>query len=114
MIEILSAGAIPLLIADNYVKPFESTIEWHRCLLQFPTSEMHRIVPALHAMSRVEMERRQRYCISVYEAFMKDDATLVKSVVQSLQLRFYGVLPQFSVELNDWGSISKEDDDVHG
>ncbi|KAI5058611.1 hypothetical protein GOP47_0026781 [Adiantum capillus-veneris] len=36
MIEILSAGAIPVLIADNYVKPVESMIEWHRCLSSFP------------------------------------------------------------------------------
>ncbi|MCO5604514.1 hypothetical protein L7F22_058681 [Adiantum nelumboides] len=99
LIEILSAGAIPVLIADNYVKPFESMIQWHRCLLQFPTTEMHRIVPALRAMSAEEMERRQSYCIFVYEAFLKDDATLVKSVVDALQLRMYGVLPQFKREL---------------
>lgn len=99
MIEILSAGTIPVLIADNYVKPFDTMIQWHRCMLQFPTSELARIVPALRAMGRQEMESRQRYCVLIYEEYLKDDATLLSAAIKSLKLRFYGMLPQFNETL---------------
>lgn len=99
MIEILSAGTIPVLIADNYVKPFDTMIQWHRCILQFPTSELVRIIPALREMERQEMERRQRYCVFIYEEYLKDDATLLSSVTKSLKLRFYGMLPYFNEPL---------------
>ncbi|MCO5585841.1 hypothetical protein L7F22_039774 [Adiantum nelumboides] len=99
LIETISAGAIPVLVSDNYVKPFEGLIQWHRCALQFPTSEIARILPALQAMSREEMEGRQRYCLFIYREYLRDDATLVSAVVKSLKLRFNGILPQFNVVL---------------
>ncbi|CAM6090993.1 unnamed protein product [Calypogeia fissa] len=95
-IEVLSAGAIPVLVVDNHVKPFENIIQWTRCALQFPTKETHRIVSAVRAMSREEIEVRQKYCLWVYGEFLKDDSTLLRSVMRSLKARFYGVFPQFS------------------
>ncbi|MCO5568377.1 hypothetical protein L7F22_022076 [Adiantum nelumboides] len=99
LIEAMSAGAIPVLVTDNYVKPFEGLIRWHQCALQFPTSEIARILPALRTMSREEMERRQRYCLFIYRKYLRDDVTLVSAVVKSLKLRFNGMLPQFNVVL---------------
>ncbi|KAI5071770.1 hypothetical protein GOP47_0014021 [Adiantum capillus-veneris] len=99
LIETMSTGSIPVLISDNYVKPFEGLIQWHQCALQFPTSEIARILPALRAVSREEMKRRQRYCLFIYEEYLKDDVALVSAVVKSLKLRFYGMLPQFNEAL---------------
>ncbi|KAI5071769.1 hypothetical protein GOP47_0014020 [Adiantum capillus-veneris] len=96
LIETMSAGAIPVLIADNYVKPFESLIQWHQCMVQIPTAEVGRILHALRGMSREEVERRQKYCLFVYNEYLKDDATLAASIIKSLKLRFYGMLPQFN------------------
>ncbi|KAI5076779.1 hypothetical protein GOP47_0008844 [Adiantum capillus-veneris] len=93
MIEVLSAGVVPVLVADNYVKPFDTLIQWHRCLLQFPSSEMHRIVPTLRAMDALQLLFRQRYCIHIYDAFLKDDRTLLRTTIASLTARFLGSLP---------------------
>ncbi|KAJ7254617.1 hypothetical protein O6H91_Y417100 [Diphasiastrum complanatum] len=93
MLEVLSAGVIPVLIADNYVRPFNTLIQWQHCLLQFSTSEMHLILPTLRAMSRVEVEARQRYCQQVFDKFLKDDNILMNSVMRSLRDRFVGRLP---------------------
>eukprot|EP01018_Ginkgo_biloba_P032394 Gb_02632 [translate_table: standard] len=94
--EILSAGTIPVLIADNYVKPFDTLIQWHKCLLQFPTTEMRRIVPTLRKMTKEEMEKRQEYCLKVYDEYLKDDEALLKAVIDSLKARFMGVLPHLT------------------
>lgn len=98
MFEVLSNGAIPVLMADNYVKPFETLIQWQYCLLQFPTDEVPRILPTLRALSRTEVEDRQRYCKQVYEEFLMDDTTLVRSVIRSLKERFLGMMPNFPLD----------------
>ena len=95
-IEVLSAGAIPVLIADNYVKPFSTLILWYKCLLQFPTTEMHRIVAVLRAMKPEEIVQRQQHCLAIYQEFLKDDETLLKSAVRALKARFLGAIPGFS------------------
>ncbi|KAJ7551420.1 hypothetical protein O6H91_06G014700 [Diphasiastrum complanatum] len=88
MLEVLSVGTIPVLIADNYVRPFDSLIQWQYCLLQFSTNEMHLILPTLRTMPRLEVEARQRSCQKVFDKFFKDDNVLLNSVIRSLKDRF--------------------------
>ncbi|KAJ7570987.1 hypothetical protein O6H91_01G143700 [Diphasiastrum complanatum] len=95
MLEVLSVGMIPILIVENYLRPFNSLIQWQHCLLQFSTSEMHLILPTLRKMPRVEVEARQRYCQQVFDKFLKDDNILMNSVIRSLKDRFVGRLPNF-------------------
>jgi glucuronyl/N-acetylglucosaminyl transferase EXT1 len=95
LLEILGAGSIPVLIVDNYVKPFDNFIEWQRCLLQFPSSEIHRVLSTLRALSKEEVETRQCYCQAVFEMFLKDDATLLNTVMLAFKARFYGSLANF-------------------
>ena len=96
-LEILASGTIPVLIVDNYVKPFDTLIQWQRCALQFPTDQMHRIIPTLRSLSKQEVEERQRYCIFVFNEFLKDDATLTRTVMRALKGRFYGLFSKFSL-----------------
>ncbi len=86
-LEVLSAGAIPVLIADDYVRPFESLIQWERCLVQFSTYDLHRILPTLRSLPKEDVVDRQCYCQQVFASFLQDDSTLVRSVILSLQQR---------------------------
>ncbi|KAG0579878.1 hypothetical protein KC19_4G130700 [Ceratodon purpureus] len=95
-IEVMSAGGIPVLITDNYVKPFETLIDWHECALEFPTSQMHRIIPALRALKEEDILRRQRNCLRIYNEFLKDDDTLTEASMRALKKRFMGVFPNFA------------------
>ena len=95
-IEVLSAGAIPVLIADNYVRPFDTLIHWHKCMLWFPTTEVHRIVKTLRLVKKEEILKRQENCLQFYEEFLKDDETLLRSAVRSLKARFLGAIPSFT------------------
>ena len=95
-IEVLSAGSIPVLVVDNYVKPFDSMIHWHDCLLQFPTSQMHRIVPTLRAMKEEDIVLRHENCLAIHNEFLRDDDTLQVTTMRALKERFLGVLPNFA------------------
>ncbi|KAH7425595.1 hypothetical protein KP509_11G061400 [Ceratopteris richardii] len=101
LLEILSAGAIPVLIADNYVKPFEGMIQWNRCLMEFSTSEIEKILSKLRRIQRAEMQSRQRYCLFVYQQYLKDDVTIASSLVQMLYRRFNGTLSKYKSALSN-------------
>jgi len=96
LLEVLSAGAIPVVISDNFVLPFDSLIEWRRCLFVFPTSQMHRIVPTLRSLSTEEIEHRRQYCLFIYHDFLMDDDKIVATTAMALKARFFGVLPKLT------------------
>ncbi|XP_024372133.1 uncharacterized protein [Physcomitrium patens] len=95
-IEVLAAGSIPVLIADNYVKPFDSLIPWYTCAIQFPTTEIKRIVNTLRKVSPEEKLKRQRNCLEIYNQYLKDDETLFQTAIRALKARFMGALPHLT------------------
>ena len=94
LLEVLSAGTIPVVISDNFVLPFDSLIEWRRCLFVFPTSQMQRIVPTLRSLNRKEIELRREYCLFIYRKFFVDDDKIVETTAMALEARFFGVIPK--------------------
>ncbi|KAH7433065.1 hypothetical protein KP509_07G053300 [Ceratopteris richardii] len=99
--EILSAGGVPILIVDNYVRPFETLVQWHRCALQFPSTEIHRIISVIRSMKPEEVERRQRYCIQVYERWFSNEEALLKASIAAQKTRFMGAFPSWEPPLID-------------
>ncbi|CAI5503062.1 unnamed protein product [Closterium sp. Naga37s-1] len=101
-IEALTAGAIPVVVADNWKLPFDDIIPWHRCLLVFPTHLLSRIEPTIRAitplpshsslpthpypsfyMQQAAETRRQRY-VSIFEEYLASDGIRMRSACQSL------------------------------
>lgn len=99
LLEILSAGSIPVLVSDNFVLPFDMLIQWERCVLMFPTTEMHRILPTLRALKHEEVEFRREYCLFIYHEFLASDQKLIATVMLALKTRFYGMLPQLAQKI---------------
>lgn len=94
LLEVLSAGSIPVIISDNYVLPFDTLVEWRRCAFVFPSSQMHRIVPTLRVLETDEIESRREYCLFVYREFLENDDKIVATTAMALKSRFFGVLPK--------------------
>lgn len=99
LLEILSAGSIPVLVSDNFVLPFDMLIQWERCVLMFPTTEMHRILPTLRGLKPEEVEFRREYCLFIYREFLETDSKLVATVMLALKTRFYGMLPRLAQKI---------------
>lgn len=106
LLEVLSAGSIPVVISDNFVLPFDSLIEWRRCAFVFPTSQVHRIVPTLRSLSKEEISHRQRYCLFIYREFLSSDDKIVASTAMALKARFFGVLPKLHPKVPSSSSSS--------
>lgn len=94
LLEVLCAGSIPVVISDDSVLPFDTIIEWRRCVLVFPTSQMHRIGPTLRSLNRDEVNFRRDYCLFIYREFLENDDKIVTTTAMALKSRFFGVLPK--------------------
>lgn len=49
--EVLSAGAIPVFIHEDFVKPFPELIPWRRCSFTFPPEHSANILQTLRSVS---------------------------------------------------------------
>lgn len=96
LLEVLSAGSIPVVISDKFVLPFDTLIEWRRCLFVFPTSQLHRIVPTLRSLNPEEIEFRREHCQFIYREFLENDDKIVATTAMALKSRFFGVLPKLT------------------
>jgi hypothetical protein len=52
-------GSIPVLLSDGYVKPMARYIDWDRCCLTLPESDVAKVPALLRAMPRDEISRYQ-------------------------------------------------------
>ncbi|CAN0464627.1 unnamed protein product, partial [Laminaria digitata] len=57
--EALSAGAIPVFIHQNFVKPFPGKIPWSTFSFSFPAEESSRIIDTLRAVSAEKLAKMQ-------------------------------------------------------
>ena len=57
--EALSAGAIPVFIHQNFVKPFPGRIPWQTFSFTFPAEEAPRIIDTLRAVSPRKLAKMQ-------------------------------------------------------
>ncbi|CAI5997880.1 unnamed protein product, partial [Closterium sp. NIES-65] len=92
-IEALTAGAIPVVVADNWKLPFDDIIPWHRCLLLFPTHLLSRIEPTLRAITPQAAEKRRQRCVSIFEEYLASDDILMRSAMTALKSHAGGIFP---------------------
>ncbi|CAI5480482.1 unnamed protein product [Closterium sp. Yama58-4] len=92
-IEALTAGAIPVVVADNWKLPFDDIIPWHRCLLLFPTHLLSRIPPTLRAIPPQAAEKRRQRCVSIFEEYLASDDVLMRSAMTALKSHAGGIFP---------------------
>ncbi|CAI5509509.1 unnamed protein product, partial [Closterium sp. Naga37s-1] len=92
-IEALTAGAIPVVVADNWKLPFDDIIQWHRCLLLFPTHLLSRIPPTLRTITPKAAEKRRQRCVSIFEEYLASDDILMRSAMTALKSHAGGIFP---------------------
>lgn len=66
--EALSAGAIPVFIHQNFVKPFPGKIPWSTFSFSFPAEEAPRIIDTLRAvpvekLAKMQVNKEMHFCV---------------------------------------------------
>eukprot|EP00904_Undaria_pinnatifida_P003028 jgi/Undpi1/12726/HiC_scaffold_6.g02394.m1 len=67
--EALSAGAIPVFIHQNFVKPFPGRIPWQTFSFTFPAEEAPRIIDTLRAVSPRKLAKMQATALEVFDQY---------------------------------------------
>jgi glucuronyl/N-acetylglucosaminyl transferase EXT1 len=69
LLEVMARGAIPVILSDGWVLPFNRLIDWSTCSIVFPHEAVHRIPDTLRAFTPDEIGRMQQSVREVYVRF---------------------------------------------
>lgn len=67
LLEVMARGAIPVIVSDGWVLPFDRTVDWPSMSLSFHHEAVPRIPDILKTMSKAEVERMQMNVDRTYE-----------------------------------------------
>ena len=85
--EVLSVGAIPVVLADGWVLPFTKTlVDWSNCVVTIPEDDVLQIPSILRSMSRQEQCRRRKTCYEYYVKYMATPAGTIQGIIEGLEL----------------------------
>jgi len=87
--EVLSAGAILVVHADNYLFPFRPELfDWNQCAIILPEKDAGD--PAMEMMNSMSVEercRRRNYCyFEIYKKYIETDSLVLEGIVEGLEL----------------------------
>ena len=69
--EVLSSGAIPVLLADGWVLPFHPLlVDWNECVVMVPETRINETLHILQAISPKQRCRMRRKCYEMYTRYM--------------------------------------------
>ncbi|CAM9443999.1 unnamed protein product [Ectocarpus sp. 4 AP-2014] len=64
--EVMSAGAIPVIVVRDWVKPFAEKVDWSSFSFTFSPDEVPQMLEVLRSLPLAEMEKMQRNAIEAY------------------------------------------------
>lgn len=94
--EALSAGAIPVVHADDWVLPFRpELVDWNECAVILPEKDAGRPALAiLDAMPTQERCRRRKRCLEIYDRYVESPEKVLAGIVEGMELTALADLPK--------------------
>ena len=84
--EVLSAGAIPVVHADDWVLPLHhNLVDWSQCIVRIPEAKVNDTVNILREISDNERCRMRRYCYDVYQKWMINPEANIAGMLDSIE-----------------------------
>lgn len=99
--EILSAGAIPVVLSDDWMYPFRpELVDWSECAVIMPEKDAGEPTMAvLKALSEEQRCRMRKRCYDIYRKYVEHPEGVLDGIVQGLELVANGVRkPMFGVK----------------
>ncbi len=89
--EILSAGAIPVVIADDWVLPFRpELVDWRECAVFVPEKDTLHTVEVLERIGEEGRCRRHKACWRIYERWLEKAEKEVEGLIEGWERVFGG------------------------
>lgn len=85
--ETMAAGAIPVILSDYMVLPFESLLDWSSFSLRFPEAQLEAVPPVLRGMAAEQVASMRDAAADAYERCFATPSAAVLCAVAELELR---------------------------
>ncbi|KAL3916354.1 MAG: hypothetical protein SGILL_005219 [Bacillariaceae sp.] len=103
--EVLSAGCIPVIHADDWLWPFRpELVDWNKCAVIMPEKSAGNVtLNILKSMSLEERCRRRQHCYQIFKEYVETPVGLINGVVEGLELvAENGPKPLVGVKCSDY------------
>jgi hypothetical protein len=84
LLETMARGAIPVILSDGWVLPFDRLVNWTSCSLSFHHEAVHRIPETLRAFTADEIVRLQTNLRDTYARFFANLDCIVAALFQEV------------------------------
>lgn len=86
--EVLSAGAIPVVHADDWLWPFRpELLDWKECAVIMPEKDAGvATLQVLRNMSLVERCQRRKRCYKIYKQYLETPEGVIRGLIEGLEL----------------------------
>jgi hypothetical protein len=84
LLEVMSFGCIPIVLADGLVLPFDRTIDWHDCAFHVPEKDAGQIPALLAAIPHDRIRAMQTAVIAAYTAHLADFDRIARTLIAEL------------------------------
>jgi len=105
LLDALSAGCIPVVVADSYVLPFEEVIDWKRAILHIYEVDVPRLIDILRSVSTERIIEMRQSGSWIYKRYLSSMERITLTTLRILNDR---VFPQFSRTYSEWNDPPEE------
>jgi hypothetical protein len=88
LLETMARGAIPVILSDGWVLPFDRLVNWPSCSISFHHEALHRIPQTLRAFAPQEIIRMQQNVCETYARFFASLDEIVAALLKEADLIF--------------------------
>lgn len=86
-LEALSYGCIPVILSDNWVKPFDEIIDWSRATVQFDESYLLQVPDTLRDIDKATIANMRKYCLDIYDRYFSTTEKIILTALRLLERR---------------------------
>jgi len=85
--EAMSAGAIPVVHADDWVLPFSSKlINWNKCAVLIPEAQVRQTISILSSIPESIRCEMRKCVLEAYQQYMSSPGRTIQGIIKSLEL----------------------------
>lgn len=98
----LSAGCIPIVVADEYVLPFSEVLDWKRAAVQIREDELEDVVGILRGFSEARVAEMRSQALFIWERYFSSMAKVTLTTLEIINDRLF---PHVAKGYEDWNDL---------
>lgn len=89
-LEALSIGCIPVVLSNDWIKPFSEIIDWSSIIVNVDERSVLQIPETLRSFSPHQISRMKSKCLKVYNQYFSSIERIVLTTISILEERIHG------------------------